>query len=194
MSCSNLVKVSKLHPHIWFSRVGPKVEDNICFFQIMRSSQVSAPLIFSWAKKWRSNMFSSNLVDKIQVSVPLKKCNIFGDPKLKNKHFSKFCWKGIGIEPHRVFLSAGRKLKLHYFPGTFLRFGSFLRGALVSFPEVMKGSEEGTFKNVPNTSRRHCEAWALKVVNVLRCCLHCSLCFCFFVLLQVFAGAPFSFA
>ena len=143
MSCSNLVKVSKLHPHMFFPGWGPKLKIIYVSFKSCGSIQVSAPLIFSWAKKWRSNMFSSNLVDKIQVSVPLKKCNIFGDPKLKNKHFSKFCWKGIEIEPHRVFLSAGRKLKLHYFPGTFLRFGSFLRGALVSFPEVMKGVRRG---------------------------------------------------
>ena len=68
-------------------------------------------------------------------------------------------------------------------------------GARFSLLWWSKGVRKGHLeKNVPNTSRRHCEAWALKVVNVLRCCLHCSLCFCFFVLLQVFAGAPFPFA
>ena len=39
-------------------------------------------------------------------------------------------------------------MKLHYFPGTFLRFGSFLRGGLVSFPEVMKGVKRGQLENM----------------------------------------------
>ena len=67
-------------------------------------------------------------------------------------------------------------------------------GARFSLFWLWKRSEEGTLKKCSKYIKRHCEAWALKVVNVLRCCLHCSLWFCFFVLLQVFAGAPFSFA
>ena len=34
-------------------------------------------------------------------------------------------------------------------------------------------------------------SWALEMVNVLKCCLHCSLLFLFFVLVQVFCRCPF---
>ena len=57
--------------------------------------------------------------------------------------FPNFADKESKLSPTEFLSGLGRKLKLHYFPGTFLRFGSFLRGALVSFPEVMKGVRRG---------------------------------------------------
>ena len=127
---------------------GPKLKIICVSFKPCRSSQVSAPLFFSWAKKWRSNMFSSNLVDKIPVSVPLKKSNILVTQSWRINILPNFAEKESKLSPTEFFLSVGRKLKLHYFPGTFLRFGSFLKGALDCFPEVMKGVRRGQLEKM----------------------------------------------
>ena len=139
-------------------------------------------------------MFSSNLVDKIQVSAPLKIVVFWWCKVEKNKRLLfKFCWKGIkNWAPPSFLKGKGQTWNYITFQEHFFFLVHLLEVLLFPFLRWWNGSGNGKMKKMHQMNEEGIARHEfLETVNVLKRCLHCSLLFFSLCFVAGFCRCPF---